>query len=112
LEQQQQQQGRLPQRGSVSTLFGSSGPEPNPLEREEVEDKDSTITAHARKNVHGNEPRLLPFPQTAPSQLFNSSFFFWTGFFFDLFSLFFFKAGTSNSIATHHHAHVTPSHIG
>jgi hypothetical protein len=57
------QQGRLPQRGSVSTLFGNTGPEQNTPERE-VEDNDSTINAHARRNVNGNEPRLLPFPPT------------------------------------------------
>ena len=68
LEQQQhqpqQQQGRLPQRGSVSTLFGTSGPG---LERE-IEDEDSTITAHTRRNVNSSAPRLLPLPPTGPSQ--------------------------------------------
>ena len=58
--QQQQQQGRLPQRGSVNTLFGTSGPE------REIEDEDSTITAHTRRN-NANEPRLLPFPPTGSS---------------------------------------------
>ena len=66
-QQQQQQQGRLPQRGSVSNLFGASesGPDiPNQNERE-IENKDTTITAHTRRNVNGNnEPRLLPFPPT------------------------------------------------
>ena len=56
--QQEQQQGRLPQRGSVNNLFGTGelGPE------NQSEDKDSTITAHTRRNVNGHEPRLLPFP--------------------------------------------------
>ena len=74
LEQQQyqpqeqpllQQQGRLPQRGSVSTLFasGTSGPGPE----REVEDEESTITAHTRRTVNANEPRLLPFPPTGSS---------------------------------------------
>ena len=62
--QPQQQQGRLPQRGSVSTLFGTSGPEPE----REIKDEDSTITAHTRRNVNSNGPRLLPFPPTGPSQ--------------------------------------------
>ena len=66
-ELQLQQQGRLPQRGSVSTLFGTSGPD---TPEQEIEDKDSTITAHARRNVNGKEPRLLPFPPTGPSQFF------------------------------------------
>ena len=75
LEQQQhqqqrqlqlQQQGRLPQRGSVSTLFEISAPGPE----REIEDNDSTITAHTRRNANGNEPRLLPFPPAGPSQFF------------------------------------------
>lgn len=60
---QQQQQARLPQRGSVSTLFGTSRPGPE----REIEDEDSTITAHTRRNVNTNEPRLLPFPPTGSS---------------------------------------------
>ncbi|KAF8799060.1 hypothetical protein BYT27DRAFT_7176555 [Phlegmacium glaucopus] len=64
LEQQQQQQGRLPQRGSVNNLFGASGPDTPSQSEREIEDKDNTITAHARRNVNGNEPRLLPFPPT------------------------------------------------
>jgi hypothetical protein len=71
-QQQQllQQQGRLPQRGSVSTLFGTAEPR---LEGE-FEDEDGTITAHTRRNVNGNEPRLLPFPPTGPSKFFFSVF--------------------------------------
>ena len=76
LEQQQQQQsqmqqqGRLPQRGSVSTLFGSSSRSVLDTPEGEIEDQDSTITGHVRRNVNGNEPRLLPFPPTGPSQFF------------------------------------------
>jgi hypothetical protein len=53
-QQQMQQQGRLPQRGSVSTLFGTSGPRPE----RQMEDEESTITAHTRRNVN-NAPRLF-----------------------------------------------------
>ena len=63
-QQLMQQQGRLPQRGSVSTLFGTSGPGPE----QGIVDEDSTITAHTRRNVNGNAPRLLPLPPTGPSQ--------------------------------------------
>ena len=63
-QQHQLQQGRLPQRGNVSTLFGTSGPGPE----REIEDNDSTITAHTRRNANSNEPRLLPYPPTGPSQ--------------------------------------------
>ena len=61
---EQQQQGRLPQRGSVSTLFGISEPGPE----RGIEDQDTTITAHTRRNVNSNGPRLLPFPPTGSSQ--------------------------------------------
>ena len=100
---QLQQQGRLPQRGNVSTLFGTSAPAPDTPEQEIV-GKDSTITAHARKNVNGNEPRLLPFPPTGPSQFFNSLFL--------EMSKLFFQIETSNSV-NHQYEHiVTPSHTG
>lgn len=57
-DRHQEPQQRLPQRGSVNNLFGTSGHAPDT-----AEDKDSTIT---RRNA--NEPRLLPFPPTDPSQ--------------------------------------------
>ena len=97
-QQVMQQQGRLPQRGSVSTLFETSGPG---LERE-TEDGDSTITAHTRRNVKSNTPRLLPFPPIGPSQFVFLGLCKWS---FN----FFFSAGTSNQ----HYAHiVSPSHTG
>jgi hypothetical protein len=48
---QQQLQGRLPLRGSVSTLFRTAEPR---LEGE-IEDEDGTI-AHTRRNLNVNEP--------------------------------------------------------
>ena len=66
-QQQQHQQGRLPQRGSVNNLFGTSGsgvPEAPSQSEQEIEDKDNTITAHGKRHANGNEPRLLPFPPT------------------------------------------------
>jgi hypothetical protein len=95
-QQQMQQQGRLPQRGSVSTLFGTSGPRPE----RQMEDEDSTITAHTRRNVN-NAPRLLPLPPTGPSQFLLYGFCYW---FFNLI-----LTGTSN----HHYAHiVSPTDTG
>ena len=76
-QQLMQQQGRLPQRGSVSSLFGTSGPRP---ERENG-DEESTITAHTRRNVN-NAPRLLPLPPTGPSQFLLLGFCKWSLTFF------------------------------
>jgi hypothetical protein len=43
---------------------------------QEIEDKHSTIIAHARKNVDGKEPKLsLPSPPAGPSQFFLYSAF-------------------------------------
>ncbi|KAF8149095.1 hypothetical protein B0H34DRAFT_811661 [Crassisporium funariophilum] len=58
---QHHQQRSLPTRGSVNDLFGAGGSGGTGVERE-IEQKDSTITAHARRNVNGREARLLPFP--------------------------------------------------
>ncbi|KAJ3495234.1 hypothetical protein NLJ89_g10658 [Agrocybe chaxingu] len=57
----------LPQRGNVSDLFAMPDNQIAGTESEAaVEEKegDATITGVAKRNVHGREPRMLPFPPT------------------------------------------------